>query len=563
MISQIEAYLSPEGPINRDAIARIVYTIGVVLPIAALAAIIITAIDHNWNAVWVLSGFLVSLGMIFWLTRHGLINTAIFILALTLLLLSVTLATVGQGIHDITNVVYPGILVVASLILNRRAFFILTALTLLAVSWLVLGAKLGFFVPRPPEVGTLADLFIVAILLIATAFCTYTLSHNLLQSLIQVNEQILIRQQAEQALRESQTMLQLIFDHVFDGISVYEEDLEHGTRRLIDCNNRYAELAGRSKEELLARGDTLDIQVSIDNIEPHADFIRRFDQDMYMGRFSWMRPDGQENIIEYAAVPRRFGERLIVIGVDHDITAQVKAEAEREAMIKALEVKNAELERFTYTVSHDLKSPLITIKGFLNFLKQDIAEARTDQINHDIALIAEAADKMQQLLDELLELSRAGRLINPIPNVALAEVVREALKLVSGQLTARGVEVTVASDMPTVTCDRQRLREVFENLLSNAVKFMGDQPNPRIEIGVRHEGTRQVIYVRDNGIGIAQPYHEKVFNLFTKLDTHTEGSGIGLAIVKRIIESHRGQVWVESEGPGHGSTFCFTLPPLE
>jgi chemotaxis family two-component system sensor kinase Cph1 len=120
--------------------------------------------------------------------------------------------------------------------------------------------------------------------------------------------------------------------------------------------------------------------------------------------------------------------------------------------------------------------------------------------------------------------------------------------------------VDIDPDMPTVTGDRPRLREVFENLLGNAAKFMGDQLHPRVEIGVRYNEVQAVIYVRDNGIGIAPQYQEKVFDLFEKLDAVTEGTGIGLAIVKRIVETHGGQIWVESEGHGHGSTFCFTLP---
>ena len=256
------------------------------------------------------------------------------------------------------------------------------------------------------------------------------------------------------------------------------------------------------------------------------------------------------------------GEILGLVGVFHDITHLKQAEVEREILIADLEAKNAELERFTYTVSHDLKSPLITIKGFLGFLEQDALNGHTDQVSHDIEQIASAADKMQQLLDELLELSRIGRLVNPPQTVSLTELAHEAAGLVAGQLTARGVQVDIVPDLPSVIGDHPRLREVFENLLSNAAKFMGDQPYPRVEIGVRYNEEQPVIYVLDNGIGIAPQYQEKVFGLFEKLDAVTEGTGIGLAIVKRIVETHGGRIWVESEGQGRGSTFCFTLPQL-
>ena len=176
----------------------------------------------------------------------------------------------------------------------------------------------------------------------------------------------------------------------------------------------------------------------------------------------------------------------------------------------------------------------------------------------DLACISNAADKMDQLLKEVLELSRIGRLVNPPVRVSLEELAREALKLASGQVKEKGVQVAISPDLPTVFGDRLRLREVLQNLIDNAVKYMGDQSRPRIEIGSYRDGNETVCYVRDNGIGIDPRYHEKVFGLFNQLDQAVEGSGIGLALVKRIVEVHGGRIWVESEGPGHGSTFCFT-----
>jgi len=159
-----------------------------------------------------------------------------------------------------------------------------------------------------------------------------------------------------------------------------------------------------------------------------------------------------------------------------------------------------------------------------------------------------------------LELSRIGRVINPLTEIALSELAQEAVTLVSGQITARGVQVHIPPDLPVIIGDRPRLLEVLQNLLDNAVKFMGSQPQPYINFGVRQEGEETVYYVQDNGIGIAPRHHEKVFGLFERLDIASEGTGIGLTLVKRIIEVHGGRVWVESAGEGQGSTFCFTLP---
>ncbi|CAG0960768.1 two-component system, OmpR family, sensor histidine kinase KdpD [Anaerolineales bacterium] len=246
--------------------------------------------------------------------------------------------------------------------------------------------------------------------------------------------------------------------------------------------------------------------------------------------------------------------------LQHELRERIRTEAVREKLIGELEQKNAELERFTYTVSHDLKSPLVTIKGFLGMLKKDMEQDRQDKVQKDMDRIAEAADKMGILLSELLELSRIGRITNPPEEVDLGQLTREALETLDGRIRARNITVTVSPHIPTVYTDRNRMREVLENLIDNAAKYMGDQPNPLIEIGKEESETETIIYVRDNGIGIEPRFRAKIFGLFEKLSADSEGSGVGLAIVKRIIETYGGRIWVESDGPGKGSTFRFTLP---
>ena len=236
---------------------------------------------------------------------------------------------------------------------------------------------------------------------------------------------------------------------------------------------------------------------------------------------------------------------------------------ERQKLIGELESKNGELERFTYTVSHDLKSPLVTINGFLGYLEQDAASGNADRMKSDIQRIYEAVKKMQNLLNELLELSRIGRVVNPPEQVSFNDLIREAITLVMGRLEARQVDVIVQPNLPVVNVDRPRIVEVLQNLLDNAAKYMGNQSQPQIEIGHYGEQDGQpVFHIRDNGIGIAPEFHERVFGLFNKLDPRSDGTGVGLALVKRIIEIHGGKVWVESK-LGRGSTFFFTLPAAE
>jgi signal transduction histidine kinase len=167
---------------------------------------------------------------------------------------------------------------------------------------------------------------------------------------------------------------------------------------------------------------------------------------------------------------------------------------------------------------------------------------------------------MHQLLNELLDLSRIGRVMNPPQELAFADLVQDALKRLASHIAERGVQVTITSPLPQVYGDRPRLVEVMQNLVENAIKFFGDQPEPKITIGSKHLGDEVVFFIADNGIGINPQYHKKIFELFERLDPTIEGTGVGLALVKRIIEVHRGRIWVESGGLGQGSTFYFTLP---
>ena len=243
---------------------------------------------------------------------------------------------------------------------------------------------------------------------------------------------------------------------------------------------------------------------------------------------------------------------------EDELEIRIKTERERETLIHQLKLKNQELDRFAIRVSHDLKTPLITVAGFLGYLEQDIKSGNHERAEKDLTQINEAAKKMGKFVDELLDLSRVGRIINPPKDVPFDEIVQDALQAADGLLKAKKVQVETAAIFPFVHVDRLRVVQVMQNLITNAVKFMGDQPQPVIQIGFEEIDGEHIFSVKDNGIGIAVEYHERIFELFNKLNPDIDGTGIGLGLVRKIIEVHNGKIWVESV-PGNGSTFKFTL----
>ncbi len=241
------------------------------------------------------------------------------------------------------------------------------------------------------------------------------------------------------------------------------------------------------------------------------------------------------------------------------VTERQRLLEERERLIGKLEQRNAEMVRFNYTISHDLRNPLVTITNFLGLLRRDAVAGRPESLERDLEHLEAAADQMRQLLEDLFEFSRASVRVHPAEAVPFGELVDEVLEELSGPIAERGVVVEV-EDLPIVHGDRAQLRKLVRHLLDNAVRYLGDQPAPRVEVGLERDGQDHVFYVRDNGQGIDPQYHDKIFGLFERLDTRSEGTGVGLALAKRVVEIHSGRIWVESEGREQGSTFRFTLP---
>lgn len=398
----------------------------------------------------------------------------------------------------------------------------------------------------------------------------------------ELNIEIQIRKKAEEALNSARDQLLAIIEFLPDATFVVDQN-----KNVIAWNRAMEEMTGINKQDMLGKGD---YSYSVPFYgEPRPILIDLIDEPNETSESRYrqvVRTERSINAESYA--PSLFngkgayvwgtasllydsgGQLVGSIESIRDITERKlaeetirKARDELELRVKErtaeLEARNAEMERFTYTVSHDLRSPLVTIQGFNGFLKGDIEKGDKEKVKVDLRLIEEAVTKMDRLLRETLELSRIGRVANPPEDVPFGEIVQEALLQTSQRIKSARMDVLVANDLPVVHVDRMRIVEAMVNFIENSIKYKGEQQNPRIDIGYRTEAKETVFYVRDNGMGIDPSQHQKVFDLFYKVNNKSEGTGAGLAIVKRIIEVHGGRIWIESE-LGKGTTVCFTLP---
>lgn len=239
-----------------------------------------------------------------------------------------------------------------------------------------------------------------------------------------------------------------------------------------------------------------------------------------------------------------------------------KRTLELESKNKELSEKNREIENFIHIVSHDLKAPLVSIQGFASILKGELGNVLQGTNADYFNRIVSNAKQMSVLLQDLLEFSRIGRIEDEAEEVDLNSLFREILAELKPEIDRKKVRVENSENFPKLKGSRKRLHQIFSNLIGNSVKYASKKESPSISLRLDHEDARFVeVSIRDNGIGIPKEAHEKVFQIFQRFHPNSgvEGTGVGLSIVKKIVETYGGKVWFESE-PGRGTIFFVAWP---
>lgn len=243
-----------------------------------------------------------------------------------------------------------------------------------------------------------------------------------------------------------------------------------------------------------------------------------------------------------------------------DITERKQAEKQREQLIEELARSNRELEEFAYITSHDLKTPLRQVTGFLDLLQHRYAGHIDEKADHYIAQAVRGAEQMYNLIEDILIFSRVGFTEESLEEVDVDQLLSKSLINLRAEIEASGAEIT-SSGLPRVRGDENQLAQLFGNLIGNAIKYRKEQEPPRIRVTATQLQDAWEFRVEDNGIGFDQEYEGKIFQIFQRLHSDAEfsGTGIGLAICKKIVEQHGGRIRAQSN-PGQGATFYFTIP---
>ena len=379
------------------------------------------------------------------------------------------------------------------------------------------------------------------------------------------------RKTAEQALRESEERFRVLFERSPEGISILDPHDPARLLPILDCNEIVCRQHGYNRDEIIGESIHL-LTDALNTREQVEQFVERLRNEKVVQMESFHRhKDGSRFCLESWLTLIVINNRELLLGMSRDISERKQAEdavrhlnEELEARVQErtqqLEQANRELEAFSYSISHDLRAPVRAISGFAQIIEEDYGASLESEVARLFKVIADNAQRMGELIDDLLSFSRLNvhdMRRDPVDMTALAQsVIAESTMQASS--TSDGFRL---HELPPATGDESMLRQVLTNLVGNAIKFSRKTANPFIEIGATQDPDRVTYFVRDNGIGFDMRYAAKLFKVFQRLHNpeQFEGTGVGLAIVQRVVQRHGGEVWAESQ-PGEGTTFFFSLP---
>ncbi|HET9587519.1 MAG TPA: PAS domain S-box protein, partial [Anaerolineales bacterium] len=371
------------------------------------------------------------------------------------------------------------------------------------------------------------------------------------------------RMRVENELRESNEKLRLIFENAFDGISIYEEIPSEGRRILVECNERYCEMAGRSKEELLAIQDTRTVQRDLGVNTERFGWEPITAEKAFSGVFSWDRPDGGENIIEYNAAPTRVGERYFTIGLDRDVTERRHAEEELKKARLSAEQANQAKSTFLANMSHELRTPLNSIIGFTRIVRRKSEGVLPAKQTENLDKVLTSAEHLLNLINTVLDIAKieAGRMDVLAANFRIGALIDLCANTAQPLLKPNVIlEKQVDESLNIIHSDQDKIRQIVLNLLSNAAKFTHQGT---ITLATRQDGENLRVSVSDTGIGISADALPRIFKEFQQADTSTSrqygGTGLGLSISRNLARLLGGDLIVESE-LGKGSRFTLVIP---
>ena len=355
--------------------------------------------------------------------------------------------------------------------------------------------------------------------------------------------------QLESLLDEKSSQLQGVFENIVDAFVVI--DLEGNVIKLNDAANLLFGYNIKTEKlnvlSLIYKEDLEYAMSSFSDLQTKG-YFKNYEARIYTKQkeIKWVHIN--------ASVIYKNNQPIAAQGIVRDITHIKSLEKQKQKILEELEKRNNELHEYAHVVSHDLKSPLRSIDALISWIKMDNKGQFDETTLQNFSLIENTLETMEKLISNILEYSSAGSSVDDVEEVNLSLLLNDLVKTI---YLPKNISINFLEKLPKIKGDKTKFQQFFQNLISNAIKFC-DKEVGIIEVGYKEEATFHQFYVKDNGIGIEKKYHDKIFQVFHSLNKREDSTGIGLSIVKKIIDLYEGDIWLDSE-PNKGTTFYFTI----